>query len=194
MGPVSCSLARMGNHSQGLLVAPSQGMGPSLGAPSLLQGKELPWAGEVLSDSADGLPLYPQGPRAGTDPGIQLLLSYLGAASCLASLRDQCWAENKAWLHGEWPCPKAGRSTQDNLNWGEKFPPSPCALPKARPGSVFSQVGVQWDGCSLASGDRDRIQPLSCTSVQDLRVQWVQGWGLGLQQLSGSILGFHDQP
>lgn len=57
--------------------------------------------------------------------GFSCLSSYLGAGPCLALLWGQCWAENKSWLHGERPCPKASRDTQDNPTWGEKLPPSP---------------------------------------------------------------------
>lgn len=40
---------------------------------------------------------------------------------------DLRWAANKSQLRGEQSYPAVGRGMQDNANWEEKLPPSPCA-------------------------------------------------------------------
>lgn len=66
----------MGNHNWGLLVAPAQGMGPSMGAPSLLprmlQGKAAALGWE--SPGSLCCPCTTRDHTAGTDLGIQLPL------------------------------------------------------------------------------------------------------------------------
>lgn len=92
-----------GKPQLGVLVAPSQAMGPSMG-PSLLP-RMLQWKAAALgwespeSTLQMGCPVPPE--------TLLLALTLYSAASphilVLDHVWDQCWAENKSWLYGEWP-------------------------------------------------------------------------------------------
>lgn len=133
-------------------------------------------------------PCTPRDPTAAAGPGVQLPLlipwswtvsgfalgSVLGSKQILAA-----WRESGHVL-------KLGGTHRTALP-RERNPLHPLVL-SLKPGlAVFSQVGAHWGQGHLWGHRQD-------PSVQDLRVQRVQGRGLGLQQLSRCIFGIHDQP
>lgn len=67
----------------------------------MLQGKAaaLGW-GSPESLCRWAAPVPPETPLLALTLVFSCLSSYLGAGPCLALLWDQCWAQNKSWLHG----------------------------------------------------------------------------------------------
>lgn len=92
-----------GKPQLGVLVAPSQAMGPSMG-PSLLP-RMLQWKAAALgwespeSTLQMGCPVSPETLLLALTLVFSCLSSHLGAGPRLGSVLD----ENKSWLHGEWP-------------------------------------------------------------------------------------------